>query len=195
MPITERINALFNDKATRKILVRLRGFIVVLLLASILPFIDRDRLPLAFAVSLLGEFGQLWCFASLNKKKDLAANGPYALVRNPMYLARYLIVFGFVLLLGDPGLWIALPYTVIYGFYMVNRVRREEAVLKRIFGASYAAYCNRVNRFLPKLSGSPKSALLFWDFALLKQNNGYLNLVGLLAGYAVIFAASSWLAG
>jgi len=45
-----------------------------------------------FFVSMAGELIQLWCFASLDKNRDLACNGPYALTRNPMYLGRFLIV-------------------------------------------------------------------------------------------------------
>ena len=38
-----------------------------------------------------------------------------------------------ILLLGRPGLWAVVPYTIFYWFYMVNRVRREEAKLAGIF--------------------------------------------------------------
>jgi len=40
-------------------------------------------------------------------------------------------------------------YTVIYYFYMVNRVKREEAHLRAVLGAPYAEYCAAVRRFLP----------------------------------------------
>ena len=42
-------------------------------------------------------------FASLTKNSDLAIRGPYAMVRNPMYLGRFFILFGFLMLLGP--LW------------------------------------------------------------------------------------------
>ena len=53
---------------------------------------------------MFGEAIQLWCFASLDKGRTLAFNGPYALVRNPMYLGRYFILLGGLMLLGNAWL-------------------------------------------------------------------------------------------
>ena len=128
---------------------------------------------------------QLWCFASLDKGRTLAFNGPYALVRNPMYLGRYFILLGGVMLLGN--WWVLLLFTVVYYFYMVNRVQREEEYLRGPLGAPYEEYLRTVNRFLP---GAPKpgSQLAFWDWKLLKRNHGTTNLVATLAFWAIAWA-------
>ena len=73
---------------------------------------------------MFGELIQLWSFASLDKNSDLAIRGPYALVRNPMYLGRYFILLGFLILLG--AWWVLVVYSVVYWFYMDTRVEREE---------------------------------------------------------------------
>jgi hypothetical protein len=50
------------------------------------------------------------------------------MVRNPMYLGRFFILLGFLMLLDQ--WWLLLAYTVIYWLYMDARVQREEAHLR-----------------------------------------------------------------
>ena len=192
MNVVQEVNGVFNNEAVREMLVKWRAVIVVGMAVLILPFVEREWFLAAFVVSMFGEVGQLWCFASLDKNRDLAANGPYSLVRNPMYLARYFIVLGFFLLLGEVGVWLIMPYTLIYGFYMVNRIRREEWLLQSVFGEAFSAYCARKNRILPSFRGASADTLFYWRSDLFRKNNGPRNLVGLLGGYAAIYLASGW---
>ena len=99
----ESINALFNNAALRKILVRYRIVLGIALVALLFWQLGwrAENFWLAFAVSMVGEFIQLWCFASLDKNATLAFRGPYSLVRNPMYLGRYFIILGLLLLLDS----------------------------------------------------------------------------------------------
>jgi protein-S-isoprenylcysteine O-methyltransferase Ste14 len=83
--------------------------------------------------------------------ESLVQTGIYAHTRNPMYVGNYLILVGLVLLYGS--LWgyvIVLPFfTLVY--YAI--VKNEESYLKEKFGREYAEYGNKVNRFIPNLSG------------------------------------------
>ena len=132
---------------------------------------------------MFGELIQLWSFASLDKNSDLAIRGPYALVRNPMYLGRYFILLGFLILLG--AWWVLVVYSVVYWFYMDTRVEREEAHLRPIFGPRYDEYCAKVRRFVPgaPLPGQP---VAYWSWTLFRQNNALANLAGTLAVWAVV---------
>lgn len=184
----EPIHALFNNVALRKVLVRYRivlGIAVVALLFWQLGWRAEHFWP-AFAVSTMGELIQLWCFAALDKNASLAFRGPYSLVRNPMYLGRYFIVLGLLLLLDQGRLTVIIGYTVIYWFYMVNRVRREEALLKEVFGQSYADYCAEVRPFLPRLTPCSKGTLAYWDKRLFRNCHGTRNLIGTLAVWVLI---------
>lgn len=167
------VHRLFNNSALRRLLVRLR---IPLFVAAGTLIAWHARPEWYFAglgVSAFGEAIQLWCFASLQKNQVLAANGPYALVRNPMYLGRFFIIGGFLLLLGQP--WILLPYAIGYWLYMDSRVGREEARLRRIFGESYERYCAQVRRFVPGLP-QPGQPVATWSWKLFRQNHGPLNL-------------------
>ena len=177
--------SVFNHPGLRRFLVRLRVPLAIVAIVAAVPFLKRDWLLAGFAVSMVGEFIQLWSFASLDKNSDLAIRGPYAMVRNPMYLGRFFIIFGFLMLLGS--VWILVAYAVVYWFYMDTRVEREEAHLRPIFGARYDEYCRRVRRFVPgaPLPGEP---VAYWNWKLFRQNNAAANLAGTLLVWAVVAA-------
>jgi hypothetical protein len=101
-----------------------------------------------------------------------------------MYLGRFFIILGALMLLAN--VWLLVLYAVVYYFYMVNRVKREEARLRDALGTPYAEYCAAVPRFLPgkRYRDNP---LWYWDWALLRQNNGWANLAGTLAFWIAAF--------
>ena len=182
-------DGLFQHPGLRSFLVKMRLPLFVLLLVLVAPFARREWLLAGFVVSMLGEFIQLWCFASLDKNLTLTIRGPYTMVRNPMYLGRFFIPFGFLMLLGQ--WWLLLAYTVIYWLYMDARVQREEAHLKPIFGAPYEDYCAKVRRFVPgwPLAGKQVG---YWNWALFSHNNAGRNLVGTLLAWALVAAWVLW---
>jgi len=175
----------FNHKRLRKVMVSYRlplfvaGFTIVLHFAQPAWFLP------ALVVALVGEFIQLWCFASLNKQNTLAYNGLYGHVRNPMYLGRFLLVMGYVLLLGN--WYVVLPVAVIYCLYMWHRVQREEGKLKGIFAHSYEDYCTQVNRFVPSVRGMPGGNLWFWSWRLFTQNHGWGNLGTVVLSFTILY--------
>ena len=180
-----RVHALFNSRSLRRILVKGRGVLTVVLGGAVIVYTRRELFWWGFGVSLFGELGQLWCFASLKKQKILATRGPYVLMRNPMYIARYFLVLGCLVLLGNP--WLIGVYTVVYYFYMANRVRREERKLVTIFGEDYEQYCRDTNRFLPTLRNRRWCDVWFFQWDLLVGNHGVWNAAGLLAFYAAAY--------
>ena len=188
--LADGVHGFFHNEKLRKQFVNYRVLIVPVVIAAVFYFARKEWFWVAFGVSLFGEFVQLWCFASLDKKSELAYNGLYKFCRNPMYLGRFFIVLGYVLLLGRPIL--VLPFAVLYYLYMWHRVQREEACLVKIFGKSYEEYCQRVNRFFPSLRGMPGGRALVWDWKLFKQNHGLVNLLGMLASYLVAYAWLFW---
>jgi len=180
--LTEPIHRLFNQGTLRRILLLARIPLMAAGCALIAMYIDPDWVIPGVVVSAIGLIGQLWCFAALKKKKVLARRGLYALVRNPMYIARYFLMLGVLLLTGN--LWLALGFTVIYYFYMVNRVGREEPKLLEVFGDEYREYCERVPRFVPTFRGVDWRAVPYFQWDLFLVNNGHLNLVTMLVVYA-----------
>jgi protein-S-isoprenylcysteine O-methyltransferase Ste14 len=185
-PMLQAVHAVFNHPVARKLFLRLRYVLALALLAWLALRADAALLPLGFLVSLFGEAIQLWSFASLVKNEQLTARGPYVLVRNPMYLGRFFLILGAVLLLGNG--YVTIVYVVLYYFYMVNRVQREETRLARLLGQPYRDYCARVNRFLPSFGRLADPAVRYFSFGVLLRNNGHWNLLSMLAFYGALWA-------
>ena len=95
---------------------------------------------------MLGEFIQIWCFASLDKNATLTIRGPYTMVRNPMYLGMLSVLLGCAVTVGSTC---ALAVPVLFGIIIELRfIRPEEAMLRELFPEDFAAYCERVRRWL-----------------------------------------------
>ena len=182
-------DGLFQHPGLRSFLVRLRLplFIAVLLLLA--PFVKREWLLAGFLVSMIGESIQIWCFASLDKNATLTIRGPYTMVRNPMYLGRFFIPLGFLMLLAQ--WWLLVAYAVVYWLYMNARVEREEAHLRPIFGAPYETYCAQVRRFVPGWPVAGKQ-VAYWNPELFRRNNAGRNLLATLAAWALMAVWGLW---
>jgi protein-S-isoprenylcysteine O-methyltransferase Ste14 len=82
---------------------------------------------------------------------QLLTRGPYAHVRNPVYLAMMVIVLGLSLVYQA---WqpsdIARLLLLFAGAHLAV-VLLEEPATRRRFGAEYQDYCSRVPRWIPRL--------------------------------------------
>ena len=180
-----RTNLIFNNKRLRIILNQLRYPIFLFILILLLTQIQPSLLLPGLLVSLFGELIQIWSFASLDKNQSLATKGPYSLMRNPMYIGRFFVLGGCLLLIGR--IWILLLFTVIYYFYMINRVKREESLLHGVFGDEYKSYCSRVKRFVPSFRQFDWKSLRSFKWKLLVQNHGHWNFAGVIATYLLFY--------
>ncbi|MCK5837359.1 MAG: isoprenylcysteine carboxylmethyltransferase family protein [Desulfobacula sp.] len=183
------INDFFNNKKAREILVKLRLPIALIFVVAIIFQIKKEYFLGGMLISFFGEFIQLWCFATLDKQQTIASKGLYSITRNPMYIGRYFIILGGIVLTGN--IWFILAYTLVYYFYMVNRIKREEKTLKKIFGKEYSIYCQKVNRFLPAFVsfsswGSSLKSICSFKWKLFFQNHGHWNLLSVMVVYGII---------
>jgi protein-S-isoprenylcysteine O-methyltransferase Ste14 len=92
--------------------------------------------------------------APYDAPRELVATGLYTLVRNPMYLSALLVILGQAIWFWSRAVtWYALFIALAYHLFVVLY---EEPTLARRFGASYAAYRERVPRWLPSWHGDRK---------------------------------------
>ena len=116
--------------------------------------------PMGYVVAGPGVFLLIWCIrdfyvsgkgtlAPWSPPSKLVVVGLYRLLRNPMYVSVLLILAGWCLISGSAVL---VAYTVFMATMFHLRVtRNEEPWLEREFGADWAAYSQRVGRWLPRL--------------------------------------------
>jgi protein-S-isoprenylcysteine O-methyltransferase Ste14 len=116
------------------------------------------RPPLAAAVawSLALVIPGLWLrgYASgyVKKNEELTTTGPYAHVRNPLYLGSILIAAGFaVALLSWP---VAAALAVMFVAIYVPVIVSEERFLRTTF-PEFEEYCRRVPRLIPRITPAP----------------------------------------
>jgi protein-S-isoprenylcysteine O-methyltransferase Ste14 len=137
-----------------------RGFLVcppvVLAAVCFRQKYEQDGLvwPLGLLLFLGGWAMRVWaqqhvCYR-LKTTKALNTAGPYAAVRNPIYLGDTLLVLGLVVLselvwlVPLTGLWCLEVYALV--------VRHEERQLRAKYGADYRAYQATVRRWLPRVT-------------------------------------------
>jgi protein-S-isoprenylcysteine O-methyltransferase Ste14 len=188
--IAAPVHGFFNNKRVRSIFLSVRVPLFLVAAALVVYFLDPAWFLPSLIVSAVGLVGQLWCFGALLKRKVLAVKGPYAVSRNPMYIARYFLILGALGFTGN--IYVLVGFTLIYYFYMVNRVKREEAKLRDVFGQDYIDYCSRIRRYLPTFRGLQWRSLLFFRWEYFLDNNGHWNLLAVAAFYVACFLRVQW---
>lgn len=102
------------------------------------------------ALVVLAAFGRIWSslYISGYKEDRVVVEGPYAIVRNPLYVCSFVGAIG----LGLASRHLAVLGLVVLAFllYYPVVVLAEERNLQRKFGQDYEAYRQRVPRFCPK---------------------------------------------
>ena len=78
----------------------------------------------------------------------LVTTGPYALIRNPMYLGTFLIGSGFILLVWPWYLWPV--FAVLFFLRFHAQIRKEEVYLQKIFGKPYELYTQKTPALIPR---------------------------------------------
>src|SRR5713101_6218554 len=103
----------------------------------------------------LGEAIRLWSVRHIgaisrtrsDRLGPLIASGPFALVRNPLYLGNVALWVGFAVSARLP--WLAPIFGAILAFEYHAIVRWEERLLEERLGERYRAYVAQVPRWVP----------------------------------------------
>ena len=133
-------------------------------------------LALGLPISALGLALRAWAAGHLEKNRTLAESGPYAYVRNPLYIGTLGVAAGFVIASQrwELGVLFAAVFLLIY----LPVVELEEQHLRSLF-PEYADYAKRVPRLLPRM-GSSGAKRFRWS--VYKRNQEYQALAGFLIG-------------
>jgi protein-S-isoprenylcysteine O-methyltransferase Ste14 len=116
-------------------------------------------LPIAIA----GELVRCWAvgYSGATTRNDvvtaprLVTAGPYAYVRNPLYIGNFITAIGFAIAFTGKncpvmrGLLAGGSLAVMAAVYAAI-VPHEEAYLRAQFGADFERYCERVKRYVPR---------------------------------------------
>jgi protein-S-isoprenylcysteine O-methyltransferase Ste14 len=162
---------------------RLRVPAGFLLVAAFLYFASPDVASLAFGVpvAFAGLLLRAWAAGHLEKNRQLAVNGPYAHVRNPLYLGTLTVALGFVIAARR---WeLGLIFAIVFGGVYLPVIELEEQHLRKLFPA-YAEYAARVPVLLPRLRPVTNGRRFSWR--LYRLNQEFQAALGFLAGLAAL---------
>jgi protein-S-isoprenylcysteine O-methyltransferase Ste14 len=108
---------------------------------------DWVSLVVGATIATLGVAIRAIASGHVDKNQELARTGPYAFVRNPLYLGSIVIAAGFAIAARD--VIIALLIVVMFVGIYVPTIRSEERFLRERF-PEYAAYARQVPRLFPR---------------------------------------------
>jgi protein-S-isoprenylcysteine O-methyltransferase Ste14 len=130
---------------------------------------------------------------SVLEAKTLNTRGPYAYVRNPLYVGNLGICLGLMLVANDAWVY-AVGLAFFFGEYFFI-IRAEEDFLRGQFGAAFDAYCASVRRWVPRWSAATSGALragFDWRRALRKEHNPFAAWA---SGALALLAWEAWARG
>jgi protein-S-isoprenylcysteine O-methyltransferase Ste14 len=140
-----------------------------------------------FPISVLGLLIRGWAAGHLSKNQDLATSGPYAFVRNPLYIGTLTAAVGIVVACRN---WVlagifAAAFVLVY----LPVIELEEQHLRAIF-PRYGDYAEHVRRLLPMSHWDPIGRRFAWS--LYKRNEEYQAAAGFLIAAAWILVRLWW---
>jgi Phospholipid methyltransferase len=143
------------------------------------------------AIALPGIFVRAVASGHVEKDRVLATSGPYAYVRNPLYVGSIIIGIGFTVAARD--LWILIAVVLLFIVIYLPVIRSEEAFLRSQF-PRYDDYARRVPSLLPH-------TLLFRQITngfsreLYFSHREYNSLLGAAGMLAALVVKILWVAG
>jgi protein-S-isoprenylcysteine O-methyltransferase Ste14 len=184
--------------------IRLQGFLIFLglsisLIFSRYIFARPENAVLNDFFDFLGFIvlgaGFLFRMAARGFKKDhtgqgtiLVVDGPYSVVRNPMYLGTFLIGAGIILAFFS--WWVFFVFFAVFLWIYLPQTRREEETLTLRFGKVYSAYCKKTPKFFPSIKSV--ASRNFRDLLGLKKSWIKHELNSLLAVMGIFFIIEFW---
>ena len=155
-----------------KLLFKYRSYTPLPFVLVMLYFYDGTLLSwiIGGAVSLTGELLRIWGVAYAGsitrtttsvKANNLVTSGPFAHVRNPLYIGNILIYLGFGIISLALFPYLQIFALVWFVFQYVLIIKIEEEFLMSKFGEVYTDYKNKVPRIIPNLSSLKVNSELY----------------------------------
>jgi protein-S-isoprenylcysteine O-methyltransferase Ste14 len=145
----------------------------VYVVLGLLVYYAKPTLPYylaGLALVIPGELIRIWAAGHLRKNQEVTTTGPYAYVKNPLYLGTLLIMIGYCLMARNMIL-LFVGFAVFFAYYVPFKKNRESARLQERFGDTWTAYDWAVPDYLPRLSPYPKRGKQTWRWEVFFSDN------------------------
>jgi protein-S-isoprenylcysteine O-methyltransferase Ste14 len=121
-------------------------------------------------LTVIAVLGRFWAVLYIGGRKNshVFQDGPYSIMRHPLYTFSTIGVAGFGLMLGSLVLTVVL--TLVFFAILSVTASKEEGYLRAQFDKSYEDYAARVPRLVPKLALFKTSSEVTFCVASLRGN-------------------------
>jgi len=138
----------------------------------------------------LGVAIRIWAAGHLQKNEVLTVTGPYAYVKNPLYIGSIFITTGFSIM-ADNIYLLAAAFFMFCFHYIPYKKKMEGDRLKKRFGEQYEDYDEKVPEYLPRWTpySNEKAS---WQFGHFIENSEEGILLIVLAGILLILSRPYW---
>jgi protein-S-isoprenylcysteine O-methyltransferase Ste14 len=137
---------------------------------------------------LIGLAIRTYALGYLVKDSTLCTSGPYAYVRNPLYLGSLFILAGACIAANN--FYLTVIAGVVMVLFYVHTVRSEESFLTERFGDSFREYCARTPRLFPTRGRRTPPGETHFSWKLAAYNSAG-ELAGWVAFLFVVLMAKS----
>ncbi|MBN4080732.1 isoprenylcysteine carboxylmethyltransferase family protein [Caldithrix abyssi] len=123
--------------------------------------VENAYLLIGIPLLLIGELIRIWAVSYAGGETRarnvgataLCSSGPYAFVRNPLYLGNMLMYLGIVMSAGAANVWLMAATTFAFFFIQYSLIiSLEEETLGKQFGSDYDEYKKNVPAIFPHFS-------------------------------------------
>jgi len=137
-----------------------------------------------------GEGIRIWAAGHLQKNEVLTVTGPYAYVKNPLYIGSIFITTGFCIM-ADNIYLLAAAFFMFCFHYIPYKKKMEGDRLKKRFGSQYDDYDEKVPEYLPrkKRYSDQKGS---WHVKCFIENSEEGILLIVLAGIFLVLSRPYW---
>jgi protein-S-isoprenylcysteine O-methyltransferase Ste14 len=174
-----------NVKKIRRIPIFIGAILLVIFAKPSLPGIG-----VGMILILLGEALRIWAAGHLQKNEILTVTGPYAYVKNPLYIGTILITTGFCIFSDNIYLLTAVTFAFCF-HYIPYKKRIEGERLRKIFGNRYEDYDQKVPEYLPRWTPY-STGKVCWKFKNFVENSEEGILLIIIAGILLILSRPFW---
>ena len=183
-----------------QVFFRLRSLTPIPFILVLVFFSRPAPLPVVLGslLTVLGESLRIWAVGyaggstrtrTLGAARDLVTTGPYAYVRNPLYLGNLVLSLGICVFANVYWMFAVLAIGFLIQYTPI--IRSEETYLMDVCGDRYRAYCAAVSRLIPhpRPYGEPSDH----DFSLRRALKSEKRTLTAITCVLILIAARSLL--
>jgi len=151
---------------------------------------NQPGIVIGIILIVIGEGIRIWAAGHLQKNEILTVTGPYAYVKNPLYIGSIIITTGFCILADN--IYLMAAATFIFCFHYIPYKKRVEGDrLRKIFGSQFEDYDQKVPDYIPRRApySSQKNP---WRFGSFIENSEEGILIIVVTGILLILSRPYW---